>query len=533
MGGGWLARRNVGDFNAIDDWMAWRNADVAQRSDAEAAGREAWEQATRNGQDLTAAQPSDLVAIGAGLLNQGDPETSAPDMAQAAPAFDDPAQPGPSPWSASASPNAASASYGIAIAKPGDSISGLLGTSNPAALGRFASLNGLDGGNSTLYAGRSYAVPTRFDDASPGEVALGSHLLRRDNVRLAAMAAQPANDAGTTDRFETLINAGINPWTGEYSARKPSVESSNRPPAATTWLDRSQPAKALAGEAALRAGQAAGLVRGGWHLAQDAGVAFRLLNPLDPYFSAPGDAAWDHVIDAGGRIVGYAKKAISNPGAIADDVGNLARREDIELNPDATPMANTFPGELRRTFHIGANQGQAAFDVGSLFLGGEFAKELSLTRAVEAADAAKYAELGLDPKVIDYLNMPYERPGHHNIPQRFRFPKAVGGIPLPSQIAGQPLPELVSDSAFNLSKPDGITRGQMYAYHYRVDPKYFGGRLPNGSGGGWSGKKLGLRKYGPAERAWFSAPDALRAPVGNAVAGAAAADILQNDWDRP
>jgi hypothetical protein len=533
MGGGWLARRNVGDFNDIDDWMAWRNADVAQRSDAETAGREAWEQATCTGQNLTAAQPGDLVAIGAGILNQGDPATVAPDMAQAAPAFDDPAQPGPSPSSASASPNTASANYGIAIAKPGDSIAGLLGTSNPAAVGRFASLSGLDGRSSALYAGRSYAVPTRFDDASPYEVARGSHLLRRDNVRLVAMTPKPANDTGTTERFATLVNAGINPWTGEYSARKPSVESSNKPPAPTIWLDRSRPAKALAGEAALRVGQAAGLARGGWHMAQDAGSALRLLNPLDPYFSPAGDAAWDHVIDAGGRVVGYAKKAISNPGAVADDIGNLARRENIALNLDATPMADTFPGELRRNFHIGANQGQAAFDVGSLFLGGEFSKGLSLTRAVEAAYAAKYAELGLDPKVIDYLNQPYERPGHHNIPQRFKFPEAVGGIPLPSRIAGQPLPGLVSDGAFNLSKPEGATRGQMYAYHYRVDPKYYGGRLPDGSGGGWSGKKLGLQKYGLAERLWYGAPDALRTPIGNAVAGGGAADIYQDDWDHP
>jgi hypothetical protein len=533
MGGGWLARRGVGDFDDTGDWIAWRNADVAQRSDAEAAGRKAWEQATRTGQNLSAAQPSDVVAIGAGILNQDDPKTIAPDMAQVAPASDDPAQPGLPPSSASAPPDIQPPSYGTAVAMPGDSISRLLGTSNPAAVGRFASLNGLDGGNSTLYAGRSYAVPTRFDDASPEEVDMGDYLLRLDNIRLVAKRPQPARDAGTTDRFATLINAGINPWTGKYSAREPRVANSNTPPATTTWLDRSQTAKVLAGEAALRAGQAAGLVRGGWHMAQDAGFAFRLLNPLDPYFSPPGDAAWDHVIDAGGRVVGYANKAISNPGAVADDIGNLVLRENVALNPDATPMADTFPGELRRNFHVGANQGQAAFDAGSLFLGGEFAKGLSLTRAVEAADAAKYAELGLDPKVIDYLNMPYEHPGHHNIPRRFRFPEVIGGVPLPSRIAGQPLPELVSDSAFNLSKPDGITRGQMYAYHYRVDPKYFGGKLPNGSGGGWSGKKLGLRKYGPAERTWFSAPDALRAPVGNAVAGAAAADILQNDWDRP
>jgi hypothetical protein len=70
MGGGWPARRSVDDFDDIEAWMAQRNADVAQRQDAEDAGRAAWDQATRSGQDLAAAQPGDLVAIGAGVLNQ-------------------------------------------------------------------------------------------------------------------------------------------------------------------------------------------------------------------------------------------------------------------------------------------------------------------------------------------------------------------------------------------------------------------------------------------------------------------------------
>ena len=273
MGGSWLARRNVGDFDNIEDWMAQRNADVALRPDAEAAGREAWDQATRSGQGLSAAQPSDVVAIGAGALNQGAAATVAPDLRSAEPVgIDDPVQVGRLPSPDAAQPDLASPGYGLATARPGDSISWLLGTSSPAAIGRFASLNGMDGRDSTLYAGHGYAVPTRFGDASPDEIATGNRMLRGDNARLAALRPQLASDPETTGRFATLINAGINPWTGAYSAHDPNIDNASRPPAATargsppaptTWLDRSGTAKALAGEAALGVGQVAGLVRGG------------------------------------------------------------------------------------------------------------------------------------------------------------------------------------------------------------------------------------------------------------------------------
>jgi hypothetical protein len=114
MGGGWLARRDVGDFDDIGDWMAQRNADVALRPDAEAAGREAWEQATQNGQDLAAAQPSDVVALGADVLNQGDPGAAAPGLPSSAPTgLDDPTQVGPF-----LSVNTTSSGFGFAAAQP-------------------------------------------------------------------------------------------------------------------------------------------------------------------------------------------------------------------------------------------------------------------------------------------------------------------------------------------------------------------------------------------------------------------------------
>nr|MEA2798017.1 hypothetical protein [Phenylobacterium sp.] len=548
MAWGRSAQQRGGELDDIGNWMVQRNADIALRQEADAVGRDLWDQATRSGQDLGAAQPSDLTAIGTNALNQGAMQAtrltsvgdtiSGDDGAEPAArqttsdaAFGDPPQASPGDL-APATP-----SYWLATARPGDSISRLTGTSDPGAIGRFVRLNSLDGRTSILRVGGSYAVPTRFDDASPDEIAVGRHLLQSDNAKLSALQPSTANDDGAGDHFATLVNAGINPWTGRYVRPAPPVAHANAVSAPTS-LDRNLLAKTLAGNVALKVGQVVGLARGGLHTTQDlvggAGFALRLLNPADPFFSPPGEAAWDQVIGAGDRFVGYAKKAISDPAAVGKDIRDELQRENIDLNPYATPMADTFPAELRRNFHIGANQGKAAFDVGSLFVGGEFAKGLALTRAVEAADAAKYAELGLNPKVIGHLDMPYEGMGHHSIvPRRFTFQRPIDGLTLPRWIPDRSLPKAVTDSAFNVSKPGGITRGQMYAYHYRVDPKFHGARLPDGSGGGWSGKKLGLQKYGLAERLWYSAPDALRAPIGEAVAAGAAADIFQNDWDRP
>lgn len=59
---------DVDDDLGIDDWMAQRNAGLGMRQDAEAAGRQAWDQATRAGDDLQAVRPADLNAIGLGVL---------------------------------------------------------------------------------------------------------------------------------------------------------------------------------------------------------------------------------------------------------------------------------------------------------------------------------------------------------------------------------------------------------------------------------------------------------------------------------
>jgi hypothetical protein len=62
---------DVDDELGIDDGMAQRNAGLGMRQNAEAAGRQAWDEATRAGDDLQAARPADLNTIGLGVLAQG------------------------------------------------------------------------------------------------------------------------------------------------------------------------------------------------------------------------------------------------------------------------------------------------------------------------------------------------------------------------------------------------------------------------------------------------------------------------------
>jgi hypothetical protein len=73
------ARRDTGVIGSIEDWMDQRNADVRRLlHGAEIAGRTAWDKSTRTDQNLRAATPHDVVALGARILGQGGPPASPP-----------------------------------------------------------------------------------------------------------------------------------------------------------------------------------------------------------------------------------------------------------------------------------------------------------------------------------------------------------------------------------------------------------------------------------------------------------------------
>jgi hypothetical protein len=91
------------------------------------------------------------------------------------------------------------------VAANGDSISKILGTSNPQAVGNFMRTNGMS--NSTIVAGRNYFIPGDVNAYGDNSM-LGQRTLNTDNARLEQIATQ--NSAGTVggpDMRPTIANA--------------------------------------------------------------------------------------------------------------------------------------------------------------------------------------------------------------------------------------------------------------------------------------------------------------------------------------
>jgi hypothetical protein len=104
------------------------------------------------------------------------------------------------------------ADFGV-IAQRGDSISTILGTSDPVAIEAFMRANGLT--DSTVYAGRTYSLPGEADYAASTDE-LGQRTLNQDNARLAMLAeitslpmpvAQFASDASNPVARPPLLSA--------------------------------------------------------------------------------------------------------------------------------------------------------------------------------------------------------------------------------------------------------------------------------------------------------------------------------------
>jgi hypothetical protein len=194
-------------------------------------------------------------------------------------------------------------------------------------------------------------------------------------------------------------------------------------------------------------------------------------------------------------------------------------------------MADTLPGEVRRNFLIGANQGELDANLVPLLFGAEGLKGLSALRLADkearAGLLAKYY-----PQATDYFGALYDGAGHHYFSQRGGNFANMGGAPLPAPLRQLPLPNALRDSELFRLRPEGITNDEMFSRHIQSDPEYFGGRMPAEYGGGWSGGKAGLQKLSPALRRWYGASPQLKVTVGaGAIGGAAAASYL-DDWSQ-
>lgn len=338
--------------------------------------------------------------------------------------------------------------------------------------------------------------------SSPGEVMRhGAKLLQEKAHRAAATASN------ATQQFRRLADEAA-----RRASRDPTV-------------------RFFAADAVRKAGNAAGVVRGGVHavqgLAEGAAFVGRVVNPLDPLLSPRGESAAQQLVQGGANAargaVDYVTKGIADPKRVVRDFDEMGQQWRRALDPTATPAAPTFEGDLRRNLDIGQNQGELAFDVGSLVVGGPAAKAVKgLPRVSNVGNVERYAAQGFSPRAAAHLAEPYplSNMGSHFVPRDTKLPEFLGGGPLPKSYI---------DSAFNVLKPEGISRGDFYEIHYKVDPRFHGtGVIP---GEPWRGSALGLNKYGPAGRVWHGSPPALKARVGGLGASAGRAMYAHEEED--
>lgn len=275
-------------------------------------------------------------------------------------------------------------------------------------------------------------------------------------------------------------------------------------------------AKAGAGAAGYIAGALAGVPRGAVHTVRDLGAgldfATRLVDPFDPLVSAPGQSAWE---EAGRGVADGARHLADraqHPHMLLDEVQSGAQQLGRDVNP-APGFAPTAWEQFKSDFHQGANAGEAAFNTATLAAGGPELKTLRelgyLGKAPSVATRIAQSALPREAAYLDGLYDPRGMGSHGFIPRSATLP------------GGAPIPKWFMDSKWNRTMPaPGATKGQMFQYHYAIDPSYNGGRISRGYGaGGWSGARLGWTKDGPLERRWRGIPLRTKAAAYGALAG--------------
>lgn len=416
---GWSSQSD-NDPDDIDSWMVRRNAQLALHPEADAVARDLWDQATQNGGDLYAGNPSDLTAVGLAALGGG--ESYTPTVA----ADDDQADDDGPPFS-------------------------------PAGAG--------SGSQPRL------RIPQNPD---------------------APDCAAPQNKAYVPSVSEL-----------DVVGRRP-VQT--RHPGLLDDLNHNGAVRAVAGGLGYVGGVLWGVPRAGQHAIEGIGDAVRFAGSL---LNPQGRAeAWNGTKTAAHSTLQYGRSLAANPSRLASDALSVARTANRDLNPFGTPIPNTATGAFGHELGIGANAGEAVTNVMGLASGLELAEGLNAIRGFEAAQPAriaKYMAQGFDEPAAAHLSKPYKGMGDHGpIPRR---QDSVFGFKAPP-LKKVSIPDWIMDSPFNVSKPRGMSQGDFYEYHYRVDPRFYGARLPQdlNGGKGWSGKRLGLERYSGPGRIWARTP---------------------------
>jgi hypothetical protein len=419
------------DDDDIDDWMLGRNAQVAGRDAAEAAGRTAWNDGARSGEYVDAPQPGDLVRLGTQALSAG--AAANDDGASSGPDESTPSLPGPDALAERAEPIEPDGTltpprFGFATARPGISMS--------------------------------------------NEVATGGPVVGQDH-------------------HDSL------------SRRQPASAPSASPQARTIPAD-SVAARNAARWEGYRSGLIPGVGRAGLHAVEGFGdsikTGLRLSMPMvDKALSRPGQSAFDQLAAVGAHLGLGIDEAVLNPIEAWRKTQAFGRKVNSELNPLATPLPPTAAEARRAGKNVAMNDAELATNVLAAPIGGEAGATLEGMRyASDAGDVAKYLRAGHPLDVATHLAKRYVQPGHHAWAKSRMLPDFLGGGPLPPWL---------SNSRLNMLRPRGIDIGQFLDLHSRVDPKFFGTKLPGrGRGEGWSAKRLGIPKYDELGQTWHGIP---------------------------
>lgn len=332
--------------------------------------------------------------------------------------------------------------------------------------------------------GKAIRAGQDLDLSSPGEVMRHGVKLLEESGDRAAAALSDATRQMRGQGGEALQHAG----------EKPAI-------------------RAVAVDAVRDIGRGAGVVRGGVHavegLADSANFINRLTDPLDGLKSPPGQSAAAQlgrgIVNLGGGVADYIQKGVDDPSSVVRDIREKGQEWRRDLDPSATPVEPTFNAELGRNFNIGQNQGELAFNVGSLVLGGPAAKAVKgVAEVSNLGNVERYVAQGFGPRAAARLAEPYPATGmgSHFISRDTKLPSFLGG---------GPLPQSYMDGPFNKLAPPGSSIGDMYELHFAVDPRFYGTRA---GGERWSGRDLGLPRYGPLGQLWYGSPAPLKARIG-------------------
>ena len=325
---------------------------------------------------------------------------------------------------------------------------------------------------------------------------------RRDAASKAALRAQRVDDA----QFQSRFDGGQNMWTGNPVAADlpmpmPRPVPRRAPSQAQPWWETA--AKFGAGAGAYAGGTVLGALIAVGDAARDLWDAGYFGLKWAGAFGPPAKAqAQREAAEAARGAVDYARSAIAQPSRAVSDARTAAGHALDNMSPFNVNLSGSLSDVAHHQFEHGLNFGEAATNVAGMFAGGEAVQGLRAAKMFEATKPARVAKLieeGANPRLSEYMSQPYKGSSHHSIISK-RQAKDAG------------LPAWLVDSRLNLAEPRGMSRSDFYKYHYQVDPKAGGFRLPadlNG-GKGWRPKELGLIKYGLPERIWKGMPVPLK-----------------------